>query len=82
MRKFELYDKVVITKKDEEDRHGCIVGFTTVEEDGCIVDKEEGRLVEPEEHSYSVLIGEVEFYSETAKIDIEECMDSELSLAK
>lgn len=78
MRKFDLYDKVVIIKKGEENRNGCIVGFTTMEEDGCIVDKPSGVSVEPEEHAYSVLIGEVEFDSHNAKIEIEECMESEL----
>jgi len=82
MRKFNLYDKVLVTRKDEEPENGCIVGFTTMEEDGCIVEKPSGVPVEPEEHAYSVLIGEVEFNIEDGSIEIEECMESELSLAK
>jgi hypothetical protein len=78
MRKFDLYDKVVIIKKGEENRNGCIVGFTTIEEDGCIVDKPSGISVEPEEHAYNVLIGEVEFDEEDASIQIEECFESDL----
>ena len=79
MRKFDLYDKVVITKKGQENRNGCIVGFTTIEEDGCIIDKPSGVPVEPEEHAYNVLIGEIDFEDENVSIQIEECFESELS---
>ena len=82
MRKFDLYDKVVIIKKGEENRNGCIVGFTTIEEDGCIIDKPSGVPVEPEEHAYNVLIGEIDFEDENVSIQIEECFESELSLSK
>ena len=82
MRKFNLYDKVVVTRKDEESKNGCIVGFTTMEEDGCIIDKTSGIPVELEEHTYNLLIGEIDFEDENVSIQIEECFESELSLAK
>ena len=82
MRKFNLDDKVVITKKEQENRNGCIVGFTTIEKDGCIIDKPSGLPVEPEEHAYKVLIGEIDFEDENLSIQIEECFESELSLSK
>jgi len=82
MRKFNLYDKVVVTRKDEEPKNGCIVGFTTMEEDGCIIDKPSGNLLEPQEHAYNVIIGEADFTKTKANVRIEECFESELSLAK
>jgi len=38
--------------------------------------------VEPEEHAYNVLIGEIDFEDENVSIQIEECFESELSLSK
>lgn len=75
MRKFKLFDKVEFTeKKTGEKNIGCIVGFTTEEEDGCIIDKESGTLVEPDEHAYLLLIGEM---SQTES-RFEEFMETEL----
>lgn len=46
MRKFNLFNKVEFTEKNTREKTvGCIVGFTTEEEDGCIIDKESGTLV-------------------------------------
>lgn len=77
MRKFNLFDRVEFTdKKNNEKGVGCIVGFTTDEKDGCIIDKETGVGVEPGEHAYLLLIGEM---SET-KNHFEEFLESELRL--
>lgn len=75
MRKFNLFDKVEFTdRKTNEKNIGCIVGFTTEEEDGCIIDKESGVCVEPDEHSYLVIIGELQ--NESSRF--EEFMESDL----
>lgn len=75
MRKFKLFDKVEFTEKKTGVKNvGCIVGFTTDEEDGCIIDKESGTCVEPAEHAYLLLIGEM---SQTES-HFEEFMESEL----
>ena len=77
MRKFNLFDKVEFTEKNTGEKNvGCIVGFTTDEEDGCIIDKESGTCVEPDEHAYLLLIGEM---SQT-KSRFEEFMETELSV--
>ena len=78
MRKFNLFDKVEFTEKKTGAKNvGCIVGFTTDEEDGCIIDKESGACVEPDEHSYLLLVGEM---SQTES-RFEEFMESELCLS-
>ena len=82
MKKFSLYDKVIVSRADKKAKKGCIVGFTTKEKDGCIIDKPSGNLVEPQEHAYNVIIGEADFTETKANIRIEECVESELSLAK
>lgn len=76
MRKFNLFDRVEFIDKNNEKDVGCIVGFTTVEKNGCILDKETGIPVEPGEHAYLLLIGEM---SET-KNHFEEFLESELNL--
>lgn len=78
MRKFNLFDKVEFIEKNTGEKNvGCIVGFTTEEdEDGCIIDKESGTCVEPDEHAYLLLIGEM---SET-KSRFEEFMETELCI--
>lgn len=78
MRKFNLFDKVEFTEKNTGEKNvGCIVGFTTDEEDGCIIDKESGICVKPDEHAYLLLIGEM---SQTES-RFEEFMESELCLS-
>lgn len=60
MRKFNLFDKVEFMEKRTGNKIlGCIVGFTTDEKDGCIIDIERGVRLEPEEHAYIVLIGDI-----------------------
>lgn len=77
MRKFNLFNKVEFTEKNTREKTvGCIVGFTTEEEDGCIIDKESGTLVEPDEHAYVLLVSEM---SQTES-RFEEFMESELSI--
>lgn len=77
MRKFNLFDKVEFTEKTTGVKNvGCIVGFTTDEEDGCIIDKGSGTFVEPDEHAYLLLIGEM---SQTES-HFEEFMETELSV--
>lgn len=78
MRKFNLFDKVeFIEKKTGEKNVGCIVGFTTEEdEDGYIIDKESGTCVEPDEHAYLLLIGEMS----EAESRFEEFMETELCI--
>ncbi|NDV46117.1 hypothetical protein D0T49_03560 [Paludibacter sp. 221] len=76
MRKFNLYDKVTFIPEGETERRvGCIIGFET-EEDGCIISKENGALVEPNEHSYIVIEGEVNGLN----LSLTECLESELEL--
>ena len=82
MRKFNLYDKVIVSRTGKKSKNGCIVGFTTMEEDGCIIDKPSGTIVEPQEHAYNVIIGEADFTKTKATVRIEECFESELSLDK
>lgn len=78
MRKFNLFDKVEFVEKSTGEKNvGCIVGFTTEEdEDGYIIDKESGTCVEPNEHAYLLLIGEM---SETES-RFEEFMETELCI--
>lgn len=77
MRKFNLFDRVEFTEKGSGIKNvGCIVGFTTDEKDGCIIDKESGACVEPDEHAYLLLIGEM---SQTES-RFEEFMESELCI--
>lgn len=78
MKKFNLFDKVEFIEKNTGEMNvGCIIGFTTEEdEDGCIIDKESGTCVEPDEHAYLLLIGEM---SETES-RIEEFMETELRI--
>lgn len=78
MRKFNLFDKVEFIEKNTGEKNvGCVVGFTTEEdEDGYIIDKESGTCVEPDEHAYLLLIGEM---SETES-RFEEFMETELCI--
>lgn len=77
MRKFNLFDKVEFTEKNTGEKNvGCIVGFTTNEKDGCIIDKESATCVEPDEHAYLLLIGELSLQES----HFEEFMESELSV--
>lgn len=77
MRKFNLFDKVEFTEKNTTEKNvGCIVGFTTDEKGGDIIDKESGVPVEPNEHAYLLLVGEM---SQTEG-RFEEFMESELSI--
>jgi hypothetical protein len=78
MRKFNLYDKVTVLKKKRK-KKGCIVGFVTIEKDENIIDKESESIIEPQEHCYYVLFGQVDFNSSNA-VFFEECMESEISL--
>ena len=79
MRKFKLYDKVTVLRKNAKRKRGCIVGFITIEKDGNIIDKESELIIEPQEHYYYVLFGKVDFNSSNA-VFFEECMESEISL--
>lgn len=77
MKKYNLFDKVeFIEKKTGEKKIGCIVGFTTEEKNGCIIDKESGTCVEPNEHAYLLLIGELSLQESR----FEEFMESEISI--
>lgn len=79
MRKFSLYDKVTFVPEGKTGKEvGCIVGFETEEEDGCIVDKESGAVIEPSEHSYIVIEGEVNGF----ELSLTEYLESELELAE
>ncbi|OJX63091.1 hypothetical protein [Dysgonomonas sp. 37-18] len=74
MRKFNLFDKVLFTPENSTEKVlACIVGFTTDEEDGCIIDRESGGVIEPDEHAY-VLIQEVEGFD----VSLTECQESEI----
>lgn len=78
MRKFNLFDKVLFTPEGKTEKElVCIVGFTTDEEDGCIIDRETGGVIEPEEHAY-VIIQEVEGLN----VSLTECQESELEFAE
>lgn len=78
MRKFNLYDKVTFVPEGKTEREtGCIIGFETEEKEGYIVAKENGALVEPSEHSYIVIEGEVNGFN----LSLTEYLESELELA-
>ncbi len=81
MRKFDLYDKVVVTKNGEK-TNGCIVSFNTVEDaEGYILDRSDNAVLEPQEHLYTVLIGECPFDDGTPCC-FEEFFESELDWHK
>jgi len=78
MRKFNLFDKVEFIEKNTGAKNvGCIVGFTTEEDkDGCIINKESGTCVDPDEHAYILFLGEM---SETGS-RFEEFTETELCI--
>lgn len=80
MRKFNLFDKVLFAPEGEiEKKIGCVVGFNTDEENGAVIDRESGMLVEPEEHSYIVLENELQFGDEpNFEIVLSEYTETEL----
>lgn len=78
MRKFKLFDKVFFTPEGKTEKElVCIVGFTTDDADGVIIDKESGGIIDPQEHAY-VIIQEVTGFD----VALTECQESELILAE
>ena len=78
MRKFNLFEKVEFTEKNTGKKNvGHIVGFTTDEKDGFIVNKESGTRVKQDEHVYQVLVGEL-LEIQDIQNRIDEFMESEL----
>lgn len=80
MRKFELFEKVLI-KPDGENKEqiGCIVGFETDDIDGGITAKNPDHFGTPPEHSYIVIEGEVKYNYETGiEIGLTEYLESDI----
>lgn len=85
MRKFKLFDRVNVQVEIETGKEqvlGSIVGFTTDEEDGVIIDKETGGTVEPDEHSYLVMLSEINMENEDASLNIAEYFESDIKSAQ
>lgn len=85
MRKFKLFDRVNVQVEIETGKEqvlGSIVGFTTDEEDGVIFDKETGGTVEPYEHSYLVMLSEINMEDEDVSLNIAEYFESDIKSAQ
>ena len=85
MRKFKLFDRVNVEVEIETGKEqvlGSIVGFTTDEEDGVIIDKETEGTVEPDEHCYIVLLSEIDVSDEDVNLNIVEYFESDIKSAE
>lgn len=85
MKKFKLFDRVIVeveTENGKEQVLGSIVGFTTDEEDGVIIDRETEGTVEPDEHCYIVLLSEIDMSDEEVGLNIEEYFESDIQTAQ
>lgn len=82
MGKFKLFDKVFFIPQDESEKKVGIVGLVSDEEDGVIIDKESGAVLEPKEHYYLVLEEEVRFNDTEAGVNISEYMEFDLESAQ
>jgi len=80
MRKFELFEKVLIKPEGKnEEQTGCIIGFETDDIDGCITAKNADQFGTPKEHSYIVIEGEVKYNYETGlEISLTEYLESDI----